>query len=282
MRDLDDFLYAQDHPLASTSPYAQWTVMRLAAANGVKVLLDGQGADEAIGGYSYFAGAYLVELVRRGRIAHALGEARRIRERRGVRILPEVGRVAFRRLPIGLARRARRQLRIGSNLVAPAFRSLAGDPPFYKAMTYRDFCVDALELSLPQLLRYEDRSSMAFSIESRVPYLDHPLVELVLSLPTDIKYRQGWSKLSSGRPPKAVSPGRLSGGVTSLASPRRRGHGRRRRATRCASSLAKSRYRPSWIAGRLIVCSRARRRARRISPAIGKRSSSCAGRTSFV
>ena len=55
--------------MASSSPYAQWSVMRLAGTKRMKVLLDGQGADEAIGGYSYFAGAHLLELLRRGRLA---------------------------------------------------------------------------------------------------------------------------------------------------------------------------------------------------------------------
>lgn len=209
VRDVDDFLYAQDHPVASTSPYAQWAVMRLAGANGMKVLLDGQGADEAIGGYSYFAGAYLMELLRHGRLAHAIGEARRLRERRGVRVVPQVGRVVFRQLPIDAARRARRHLRIGSELVALQSRSLAGAPPFDAARTYREFCVDALKHSLPQLLRYEDRSSMAFSIESRVPYLDHPLVELVLSLPTGFKYQQGWSKFVQRKAAESRLPGEI-------------------------------------------------------------------------
>ncbi len=47
---------------------------------------------------------------------------------------------------------------------------------------------------LPALLRYEDRLSMAFSIESRVPFLDHRLVELAFALPDDVKRRGGWSK----------------------------------------------------------------------------------------
>ncbi len=194
VEDMDALIRAQDLPMASTSPYAQWAVMRLAGESGMKVLLDGQGADEAIGGYSYFAGAYLLELVRRGRFAHAVGEARRLRERRSVRVLPEVGRAAFRLLPVAAARQARRYMRVGSELTLPQFRSLAGEPPPAAGRTYRDYCVDALQRSLPQLLRYEDRSSMAFSIESRVPFLDHPLVELVLSFPTELKIHQGWSK----------------------------------------------------------------------------------------
>src|SRR6185437_4774710 len=65
--------------------------------------------------------------------------------------------------------------------------------------SFADYCRDALRRSLPELLRYEDRSSMAFSIESRVPFLDHPLVEFVLSLLTAYKIHAGWSKFVERR-----------------------------------------------------------------------------------
>jgi asparagine synthase (glutamine-hydrolysing) len=48
--------------------------------------------------------------------------------------------------------------------------------------------------NLPALLRYEDRNSMAFSVEARVPFLDHRLVEFVFSLPSDLKIRNGYTK----------------------------------------------------------------------------------------
>jgi asparagine synthase (glutamine-hydrolysing) len=169
--------------------------MRLAADRGMKVLLDGQGADEAIGGYSHFAGAYLLELLRAGRLIHAAGEARRLGDRRGIGVLREVGRAAFPHLPSAVRRHVRGRMRVGAGLVMPSFRGLGIEPSRPAPRTYRDSCLDALRHDLPQLLRYEDRSSMAFSIESRVPFLDHPLVELVLSLPTDMKVNQGWTKL---------------------------------------------------------------------------------------
>jgi asparagine synthase (glutamine-hydrolysing) len=55
---------------------------------------------------------------------------------------------------------------------------------------------DILIDTLPQLLRMEDRSSMAFSIEARVPLLDHKLVEYGMSLPDHLKVRNGWSKFA--------------------------------------------------------------------------------------
>ncbi len=51
-----------------------------------------------------------------------------------------------------------------------------------------------LQFSTPDLLRYEDKNSMAFSIESRVPFLDHELVEFIFSLPIDQKIKGGWNR----------------------------------------------------------------------------------------
>jgi asparagine synthase (glutamine-hydrolysing) len=53
---------------------------------------------------------------------------------------------------------------------------------------------DLTVFNLPQLLRYEDRNSMAFSIESRVPFLDYRLVEFISSLPSSMKIRHDWTK----------------------------------------------------------------------------------------
>ena len=53
---------------------------------------------------------------------------------------------------------------------------------------------DVLKYSTPNLLRYEDKNSMAFSIEARVPFLDHELVEFIFSLPIDQKIKGGWNR----------------------------------------------------------------------------------------
>jgi asparagine synthase (glutamine-hydrolysing) len=206
LEQLDALVWAQDQPMTSSSPFAQWSVMGLAGEQGIKVLLDGQGADEAIGGYSYFAGAYIQELARRGRLLRGLQEARLLREHRQVRVSRELARSLYRSLPVSLRRPARRRTRLGYQLVAPRYRELSADLHEPVLRTFRDHCVDALNHSLPELLRYEDRSSMAFSIESRVPFLDHPLVEFVLSLPSDFKMHNGWSKFVQRQASDALVP----------------------------------------------------------------------------
>jgi asparagine synthase (glutamine-hydrolysing) len=205
---LTSFVRAQDQPVMSSSPFAQWEVMRLAGEHGIKVLLDGQGADEPIGGYSYFAGVHVLDLIRRGRLAHAGKAALLLRERRGINPAREVGRAAFHQLPSFLRGAARRFTRPGYRLVAAGGGGSA-DRHEPRLRSFADYCRDALRRSLPELLRYEDRSSMAFSIESRVPYLDHPLVEFVLSLPADFKIDDGWSKLVQRRAAEPLVPSQV-------------------------------------------------------------------------
>lgn len=69
-------------------------------------------------------------------------------------------------------------------------------------MQVDDICMD----TLPMLLRMEDRSSMAFSLEARVPLLDHKLVEFGVSLPDDLKIRNGWSKFAVRRAMRGIIP----------------------------------------------------------------------------
>jgi asparagine synthase (glutamine-hydrolysing) len=206
LEELDRLVWAQDQPLASSSPFAQWSVMQLAGEQGVKVLLDGQGADEAIGGYSYFAGAYLLELARAGRLLRGAHEALLLRERRSVNVWSELARAGYHQLPSWLRAHARRVTRDGFRVLAAPYRDLPDRKPRPGQKTFRDYSVQAVRENLPSLLRYEDRSSMAFSIESRVPYLDHPLVEFVLSLPTEFKIQNGWSKFVQRKSSEALLP----------------------------------------------------------------------------
>ena len=208
LAELDELVWAQDLPMASSSPFAQWAVMGLAAGQGVKVLLDGQGADEAIGGYSYFAGVYLLELVRTGGVLRVPQAARLLRDRRGIGVSRELSRAVYHQLPTRLRSGARRSARVGPRLVNPHYRS-SGQVQARPTRTFRDHCIEAVQRSLPVLLRYEDRSSMAFSIESRVPFLDHPLVEFVLSLPAAYKFQDGWSKFVQRKAAQDLLPAEI-------------------------------------------------------------------------
>ncbi|MBE0640982.1 MAG: asparagine synthase, partial [Bacteroidales bacterium] len=180
----------------STSMYAQWEVMKVAGGNGMKVLLDGQGADEVLGGYDNFAGAWLLQLLMQAKAGAFLQESARLRVNRQLNTLPALLSAAFHRLPGWMKQSVRRKARLGAGFLSTEFRRAYRHEvlPDYLGKGLREMAVLSLKFGLHDLLRYEDRNSMAFSIESRVPFLDHPLVELGLALPTSLKLRDGYSK----------------------------------------------------------------------------------------
>ncbi len=198
--DLDRFIRYQDLPVNSTSMFAQWEVMKLASEKKMKVLLDGQGADETLGGYENFAGLYLIGLIKRGNLLSFMRNFHLLNKNRGINSFRELGRTVYYILPESLKIKVRERGRIGISSISPDFRiGLVKEktPDEYRVSKNSSFtqsCILAIEYGLRSLLRYEDRNSMAFSIESRVPFLDHRLVEYTLSLPIEFKFNGGWSK----------------------------------------------------------------------------------------
>jgi asparagine synthase (glutamine-hydrolysing) len=186
-RDLPLLIWHQDEPIVSSGPYAQYRVMELAAGKA-KVLLDGQAGDELLAGYVPYQYVYLRQLLKQRDWRLFANEALAARDV----LWPLVRRK--------LADRGGRALDVQS--------LLAGDlatPDTRREVAKADvrsrddlklrLLQDLTQYSLPSLLRYEDRNSMAHSIESRVPFLDQELVELVLSLPPDAIIHRGWSRI---------------------------------------------------------------------------------------
>jgi len=203
----------QDMPFGSFSYYAQWSVMRAAREAGVKVLLDGQGGDEVFGGYAKFRYAYFASLFRSGRwpsLARELTAAVLQNDnyvldvRKGFRYLPGplrrllgvdsmlkgVLRADWNRSVSAESTPATRWWRYATNGDTGAKHGNGHATTLMQRVQIDDIVVD----TLPMLLRMEDRSSMAFSLEARVPLLDHRIVELGISLPDHLKVRRGWSK----------------------------------------------------------------------------------------
>ncbi len=191
VRDLDRLILAQDEPFGSTSIYAQFRVFQLARENGVKVMLDGQGADELLAGYRPYLVARTASLLRDGRIGDA------VRLARNGAMLPDgsaAGQTMLKAtaslFPARTVHAARRVLQ--RRAVAPSwldeqwFRRHGVNPvPESSRSGLHDVLRrDIATTNLPALLRYEDRNSMAFSLESRVPFLVPAIAELVLSLPS--------------------------------------------------------------------------------------------------
>lgn len=188
--ELDDLVASQDEPFGSTSIYAQRRVMRLVGETGIKVVLDGQGADELLAGYDFYLGARIAGLLRRGRVVSAWRLARRAQHLRGVSARWQAQNAMDYLLPGALNALGRRMA--GKDL-APDWlddRWLAERGGGVQGLRSAGDLGEALVQSvggpgLPQLLRYEDRNSMAYSIESRVPFLTPRLAQFCLGLPAE-------------------------------------------------------------------------------------------------
>lgn len=183
--ELDDFIWLNELPVDSASQYAQWCVFRLAAENGVTVLLDGQGADEIMGGYEQYFAYYL-------RSQSATDDEERLIRERYPLALSGADQEWKTSLPFWLRRAAAHALGRGSDLkfgigkdfAVEIVKNLDQAP---QAETLRQALHhDACNGFLTTLLRYGDRNSMAHSREVRLPFCDHRIAEFVFSLPENL------------------------------------------------------------------------------------------------
>jgi asparagine synthase (glutamine-hydrolysing) len=189
IEDLETLIACQDEPFGSTSIYAQHRVFGLVAEQGIKVVLDGQGADELLGGYAQHSGARMASLVRAGR----LGAANKFWRGKPAGYGGRFGRLLalqylLPRSAHGIVRRAVGRSEVPSWLNASWFNARGGMGsslgPSASGHLMDELAAD-VRGNLPTLLRYEDRNSMHFSVESRVPFLTPELCDFFLALPEE-------------------------------------------------------------------------------------------------
>ncbi len=199
-KDLDPLILAQGEPFPDLSIYAQYKVYELARSFGIKVTLDGQGADEYLAGYHGFPEARLKSLWERGGYIDLIrfGLAWQKWPGRSARSLMAAlvaeGMPTVRRHPafVSLARQLGFMSPQGKGLLSRETEELARFPVSGFTSEALDFRGRRLSQALSEalgpsrlsaLLRVADRNSMSFSIESRLPFLNKELVEFTLSLP---------------------------------------------------------------------------------------------------
>lgn len=199
---LDSIFYHQEEPIGSLSVAVQYAVMQKAAEENVKVLLDGQGADEVLAGYGDFWSPFFLDLYKNNKKQYNK-EIRAFTELQGHEPVIDQKEFFLRTYAPGLYHflRKRRASRDPRN---PYFLGIHPDlveefqkepNPLPKCNTLKEqLYFYTCTRGLGELLRYADRNSMAHSVEVRLPFLNHKLVEFVFSLPSGYLMHSGWTK----------------------------------------------------------------------------------------
>jgi asparagine synthase (glutamine-hydrolysing) len=237
IRELEAWVWHMEEPMVSSAPFAMWMVMRLARRQ-VTVTLDGQAGDELLAGYDHYPYVLLRQLLRERRYTEFAHEAWLLRD--------IVGPLVRRRL------RERGQRVDVASLLPPAFTRGRKRPEDDRVADdlKRRLLQDFRTYSLPPLLRYEDRASMAHSLEARLPFLDQELVDYVLTLPRSAIIHKGWTRAIvrqalHGTLPRAVERRRKKIGFT---TPEFRWYRRQRAVLQSLMRSPSFRARPYWKA----------------------------------
>jgi len=191
---LKDFVYTNDEPTTNHSFFSQYEVMRLARDNGVTVLIDGQGGDESFAGYQYFHGFNMYGMLKKKKVlqlgfellkSFLRGQDKSAYQTFIFQILPDSSRkkILLKTVPY-----------LNPDFFYNYIESSRIFNEFFDADDLNQSLVRHFQYKLEHLLRMEDRNSMAFSIEARVPYLDYRLIEYLLSIPGNLKIRNGETK----------------------------------------------------------------------------------------
>lgn len=204
-----------EEPISSASVYAQYKVFEQAKKQGIKVLLDGQGADEILGGYNKYKHWFLQELLAGGKIGQFRREKKLLS--RGAEPL-DWGMYNY--LAAFFPNKASNQLeKLAANKITKSadlnteFVKAYYQPELSSKPTVRSLndilYNNSFKAGLGELLRYADKNSMAFSCELRLPFLYHPLVEFVFSLPSNFKIRDGKNKWLLRQSMQAILPSEI-------------------------------------------------------------------------
>lgn len=194
LEEIDNLIYHQEEPFGSPSVYASWKVMELAHKNKIKVILNGQGGDEILAGYPYFTTYYLRELIGNGHLFKFFKETCFLIKRE--RDFFPLKLFFFLILSKKFKKKAlqKKMQVINNEFFNNKFKNSRVIEDFIDAPNLNKAIINHLEFKLEHLLRYEDKNAMAFSIETRLPFLDYRLVEYMVAQPAEIKIKDGIQK----------------------------------------------------------------------------------------
>ena len=198
LNDIEKLIHHQEEPFQSSSIYAQYKVYELAKQQGIKVILDGQGADETLAGYHKYIHWFLQEKIRQSSVVsrelkafadHNIAVDWDWKNKLAARF-PEIAAVQ-------LENKANKEL-LNNKFISNSYRKTN----FNKKSIFKPtvsklndlLYYNTMRLGLEELLRYADRNSMAHGVEVRLPFLSHELVQFIFSLPSHYKLQNGFTK----------------------------------------------------------------------------------------
>ncbi len=219
----------QEEPFSSSSVFAQYAVYGLAKENNIKVLLDGQGADETLAGYTKYTHWYLQECLAQKQFSKTKQEAITLSANGFLDHwgLQNYFASFFPGITSGLLEKKARNMHSSDPYINKTFRdTYSGGGFIFKPVVeklndilYYDTCMGGLQT----LLRYADRNAMAHGIEVRLPFLQHELVSFIFSLPSELKFKNGFSKWILRESYRSSLPVEISGrmGKTGFEPPQK-------------------------------------------------------------
>lgn len=202
INDFEKLCFHQEEPFQSSAIFAQYKVFELAKKHEVKVLLDGQGADEILAGYTKYIHWYLQEVLSRHRLGSTQIERKAFRKN-NMPFRWNIKNIVAAFLPSHAA------MQLEKNEYHKTIRHPKISLEFLQLSAGRDWegihkpivtklndilHFNTTEMGLEELLRFADRNSMAHGREVRLPFLNHELVEFIFSLPSQLKMHDGWTK----------------------------------------------------------------------------------------
>lgn len=209
LNDIQKLIYHQEEPFQSGSIYAQYKVYELAKQHGVKVILDGQGADELLAGYYKYIHWFLQEKAKGG----TLNAERKALLQNNIPFEWSWKNKFAARFPeiaaVQLESKAFKELKFSAGIDAAYFKEHINKQTIFKPIVRKlnDLLYyNTMQFGLEELLRYADRNSMAHGTEVRLPFLNHELVQFAFSLPSHYKIHNGFTKYILRESMKQVLP----------------------------------------------------------------------------
>jgi len=199
INDFEKVCYYQEEPFSSSSIYAQYKVFELAKNHNVKVLLDGQGADETLAGYPKYIPWYLQEALKTKQAKH-LSELKLFRKNNidfdwGIKNY--LAAYFPLQIPGVLRRKEKQKIKNNPDINNDFKKTFFDEQSIYKPLVLKlndILYYNTYQFGLEELLRVADRNSMAHGREVRLPFLNHELVMFINSLPANFKMREGFTK----------------------------------------------------------------------------------------